>query len=75
MRAGRDAVRRFVTEATLEFRQLIGIENMFDAICTTIYQSGIEIGLSEQVDLPQSVASHGVSSRFGSVRCELVATG
>ena len=68
MRTRRHSVWRLVTETAFEFRQLFGVEHMFDAIRSAIDQTGIEVGLSEQINLPQPVTSDGVTSFFGSAR-------
>jgi len=59
-------MRRFATEAAFEFGQLIGIENVFNAIRSAIHQSWIKVGLGEQINLPKAMPSDGVASFLSS---------
>ena len=71
MRAGRNSATGFRREQAFEMCELFGIEHMFDAVSTSIYESRIEVCLSQQINFPQPMLPRDVHRLDSPIGCEL----
>ena len=67
MRAGRDRLLSLLREDTFKVRDLLGIEHVLDPVRSAIDQLRIEVGLRQQIDLPQSVLPRRLPGLVGTV--------